>query len=153
MGLTSAYATNLCSTEISVISRLYVVPQFKDENVLRTLYLEKRLSVRQIAHQLSCSRQSVKKFLTLHQVELRPEDKRKHGPPGYGEKWKNHKVVAHSRERDTIEKMIRLRSEGLSYEKIASVLKAMSVPTKRRGERWYGNSVYRILKRDSERRE
>jgi len=64
---------------------------------------------------------------------------------GFGEAWKKRQIVASKKEQEIIDKMKKLRAEGLSYWKIADVLNAWGIPTKTRRGRWHARTVQKIL--------
>jgi uncharacterized protein YoaH (UPF0181 family) len=66
---------------------------------------------------------------------------------GYGEAWRNRQVVVHKKEQELIEKMKKLRAEGLSSWKVADVLNAWGIKTKTGKEKWSAKQVHQILVR------
>ena len=66
--------------------------------------------------------------------------------PKYGIKIRSGRAAPHLAERQMVECIRELRSQGLSLRKIAEVLTSMGVPTKKRGKGWHPQMVQRALK-------
>ena len=64
---------------------------------------------------------------------------------GFGEAWKKRQLIANKKEQELIEKMKKLRAEGLSFWKIADVFNAWGIPTKTKRGRWHARTVQKIL--------
>lgn len=60
----------------------------------------------------------------------------------FGAKVQARKVVKHKKERQAIERMVSLRDQGYSYQKIADILNTMNVPTKTRKGKWSRKQVW-----------
>lgn len=81
----------------------------------------------------------LKKYLSLAQIELRPEDQR-FGRPGYGERKLDGVIVSNKSEREIRKKARAFKAEGLSNEKIAEILESFQISTKR-GGRWTKKTI------------
>lgn len=148
MGQVHANTTTPSSTKATIESVIYVQPLFKDENVLRALYLDKMLSPVDIARELLSSRQNIKKHLLLYGIPLRPEDQRRMYRHRFEMKASPQSAAQPGRvAEETIRIMQSLRSQGLSYEKIATVLNETGRKTKMGKGKWYANTVFKILNR------
>lgn len=125
------------------------VPLFKDRSFLLQKYLGERLSVKEIAAEIGSSRSAVSAHLKDFGIPIRPHDAahKTSSQLGFGEAWRNRKVVAHKKEQELIGKMRKLRAEGLSYWKVADVLNAWGIPTKTRRGKWSAKQVHQILRR------
>jgi len=123
------------------------VPAYKDKALLHEKYVMEGHSPAEIAAQIFCSRQSVSKHLKLFGIPLRDEDRGLTGAHVFGYKLKRYRAILHKREQLAIQKMQEFRRQGLSFEKIAQVLNAAGIPTKRRTTKWHAMSVRQILSR------
>lgn len=141
-------AAEVSSLKTSVISGIQCVPLVKDWNFLHRKYVVEGLSPAEIGRLCFSSRTSVKKYLREFGIPLRMGDNRKtRSQLGFGETWKGRRIVVHKREQELIGKMQKLRVEGLSYWKVASVLNAWGIPTKTRKGKWSAKQVHQILVR------
>jgi chorismate mutase len=86
------------------------------------------------------------KYLEAFGIALRDEDR---GPNQlrFGKQWRDCQLVDNERERAVIEKMLALRQQGFSYEKIAEILNTLDIKTKSGRSRWYAKTVRQILLR------
>jgi hypothetical protein len=115
---------------------------------LHQKYCEERLSTSQIAALCFSSRSTILKYMEKHGIA-----RRKSGAslrrPGYGLAYGRRVVgrfeMENKREMRVIEKMHRMRKQGLSYAKIAIKLNAERIPTKTRRGRWGAKTVHQIL--------
>lgn len=143
---TTAPSSKNCTLETVI----YTQRPFKDESVLRTLYLDKTMSITAIAEELASSRQSIKKYLLLFGIPLRPEDSRRMYRRRFEIRPMRNRALELSKSGlETIRFMQSLRSQGLSYEKIAKVLNDTGRKTRTSKGKWYANTVYKILKRQN----
>lgn len=125
-----------------------VTPTFKDREFLHQKYVVERLSPREISELISSSRSTVVKYLKKLEIPLRAEEEAKtKSQLGFGEKWGKRQVQSNKREQELILKMQKLRTEGLSYGKIADVLNAWGIPTKTNKGKWSAKQVHQILER------
>ncbi len=148
VGQVHANTTASSSTKATIESVIYVQPLFKDESVLRSLYLDKMLSPVEIARQLASSRQSVKKYLLSFGIPLRAEDQRRMCRRRFEIRSSAESAAQPSKAaQETLRTMCSLRAQGLSYEKIATVLNEMGRKTKTGKGKWYANTVFKILHR------
>lgn len=85
--------------------------------------------------------------LKAFQIPIRPEDIRPSGPVPYGKIRRKRGVLDCKKQNQIIEKIEKLRSESLSYPKIAQVLNTMNIPTQTGKGKWHANTVYEILLR------
>lgn len=110
-------------------------------------YVTEKLSIAQIADELACSKDAVRRTLKASGAEIR-EPRQHHGRPSqpkYGEQYRNGKLARHlgeTRVKATIQEM---RTTGLSLRQIARFLDHIGVPTKCRGKRWHPQMVQRVL--------
>lgn len=140
---TTAPSSKNCSLETVI----YTQRPFKDESVLRTLYLDKMRSITAIAEELASSRQSIKKYLLLFGIPLRPEDSRRMYRKRFGIRPLRNQAAQMSKAgMETLRFMQSLRAQGLSYGRIAKVLNEMGKKTKTGKGKWYANTVFKILR-------
>lgn len=74
--------------KISMISMYQSTPLYQNEDFLREMYIEKRLSTRQISREIRSARSTVKEALGRFEIPMRPEDEAHRlnkGQLGYGE--------------------------------------------------------------------
>ncbi|MBN23114.1 MAG: hypothetical protein CL678_17650 [Bdellovibrionaceae bacterium] len=133
----------------------FSIKPYKNKNLLEKMYLEYRLSAAEIALELSCAKSTIINYLKKFEIPTREPSKPVSKSRGsrYGEKIRGRKYIAHKREQEVIQKMLKLREQGFSYRQIAEILNTMNVPTKRRRGKWQGRVVCEILKRVTEKLE
>jgi hypothetical protein len=128
------------------------LPLWRDPSFLHQKYTVEGLSPEQITDLCVSSskgygRKRVVSGLREFGVPLRPEDERPSGPLPFGWTLKGRRLKQIKTEQAVIKKMRALRGKGLSYEKIADILNALAFKTRSGKAQWYGNSVYRTLRR------
>lgn len=142
--------TTICAAKkISMISMYQSTPLYQNEDFLREMYLEKRLSTRQISRAIRSARSTVKEALGRFGIPMRPEDEAHRlnkGQLGYGERMVNGEIVRHVAEQKVLTQMLELRQGGASYGKIANWLNTKAVPTKNRASKWDRPTVYKIIR-------
>jgi uncharacterized protein YoaH (UPF0181 family) len=129
-----------------MIEHLHHAP-YRNKELLEQKYLLERRSIKEISREWACSRSVVAKYLKDYSIPLSPHDSKNKSRVGYGEAWRDRQVVAHKKEQELIEKMKKLRAEGLSYNKIAAVLNGWGIRTKTGKGKWTGKQVHQILAR------
>lgn len=124
-------------------------PLFMDGKLLMEMYVEKRLSTKEIASELKAARSTILKYLKIHCVPLRRSGVNIRKRPGfglaYGKRIVNRQEIINKREQDAIAKMRDLRSQGFSYWKIADIFNTLRVPTKTGRGQWHARSIQQIL--------
>lgn len=137
-------AVDFSSTKIQMISRIQYLPLVKQESFLRTKYEIEGLSPKEIADLTFSSRSTIVKYLEAFGIALRDED-RFCGTLPFGKRWKQRQIVLNVREQSAIEKAKELRNQGLSFDKIASIMNTMGVRTKTGRTKWYAKTVRDIV--------
>jgi len=128
-----------------MISTIQSTPLYQNEEFLREAYLEKGLSIRQIAAECGSARETIKEALKKSGVV---QTRRLNlGQIGYGYKLKNGRLVPNASETKITRKIISMRTTGSSYLKIAKWLNANGYPTKNRASSWSAVTVYKIVQR------
>lgn len=134
---------------IVMISKLQTVPLFKSKSFLYEKYIEKGLSTRQIADEISSVHSTVLANLKAFNIPIREDAKPVQKLAGhglaYGKKVINRKSEPHMGELENIAKMKELRSQGFSYWKIADIFNSMKIPTKTRKSKWQAATVMKII--------
>lgn len=133
-----------------MISTYQSTPQYRNEEILRHLYLEKRLSTRQISREFGSARSTVKEALGRFGIPIRPEDEAHRlnkGHLAYGERMINGQIVSHNGERKVIGKIVELRQSGSSFGMIVGWLNSRRIPTKNRKQEWDRPTVFKILRK------
>ena len=141
------FAKYVSAPKSVVISSIRDTPLFKVKSFLYQKYVVENLSTRQISDQIFSARSSVMKHLKRFEIPLRPEDEEsnRRRSPAFGQRRTGSYTITHKRELDIINKMQKLRTEGLSYWKVADVLNALGIPTKTRKGKWSAKQVHQIL--------
>lgn len=131
-------------------------PQTKlNEVVLRQKYVVEGLSLKQISIEFLYSKNTIRKQLIGYGIPLRQSHKQhgRHATPRYGTKVVKGKVVSHLAEKRVVDTVIELRNKGFSFKQIADFLSKLSIPTKRKGQKWHKEVVrhiYTLAQKDSE---
>lgn len=110
-------------------------------------YEEKGLSFRQIAAQKVHSRSTIQKNLKRADVRLRAPGQG-HGNPSqlrFGYRKAEGKIVLHMGEQQVIAAIKDLRSEGMSFRKIAQRMTVLNIPSKNGKRKWHPMMVKRVL--------
>lgn len=135
---------------ISMISTVQSTPLYQNEEFLREAYLEKRLSIRQIADEICSARETIKQALRRFGIELKPVDEIRRlnsGQVAYGEKVVHNRKTQSMGESKVLSQIVAMRSSGSSYGAITDWLNANGYLTKNRVNGWSRASVYKIVKR------
>ena len=127
---------------------IYIASPPIPEGVLIQKYLVDRLSMRDIARELACSKTNIRDQLLKHNIPLRQPYKRYNKWYAYGKRRVSGKTIDHKGEQRTIATIKQMYSEGNSTHAIARFLNTMKVPTKQQGKGWHQNTVATILKRE-----
>lgn len=134
---------------ISDFIEFQVIPWYEDRRFLHQKYVVEGLSARQIANLIFSSRSTVVNHLKQFKIPLRTQEQNHQNNPGqvaFGQRLVNGRAVPNKVELAIIKKMIELRSQGLSYWKIAEMLNLWGVPTKNRSSNWHPTTVMKIVK-------
>lgn len=132
------------SPKFTVISLVCTTPPFRSESFLRQKYEIEKLSARQIAILIGCSHTVINNALIRYGVRKLNQ---RSGWVEYGWKIKFGKRVPHARQQTTIKQMLRWRTQGWTYKKIAKRLSDRKVPTPTGTDIWYGSNIRRIILR------
>ena len=116
------------------------------EGVLRQKYLENRLSMRDIARELACSKTHIRNLLLKHKIPLRMPHKRDNKWYSYGKRRVGGKTIDHKAELRTIATIKQMYAEGNNTSAIARFLNTMKIPTKQQDKRWHHHTIAQILK-------
>lgn len=100
--------------------------------------------VQQIVEQTMSSKTTVKRYLKEAGIALRREDL-KLGPPSYGERKVNGRMIKNKAELELMQKIKALHGKGMSATQIAQLLNNLALPTKL-GGRWHAKTIIFILK-------
>ena len=134
--------------QISIRSVTYITSPPISASVLRQKYLTDRLSMRDIAHEFSCSKTHIRDLLLKHKIPLRQPYKYHDRWYAYGKRRVGGKTIEHKAELRTITTIKQMYSEGVSTTAITRCLNTMKIPTKQQGKGWHRNTVVKILKRE-----
>ena len=122
---------------------------WKNKGFLQQKYVSEGLSLRQIAAEVSSSKQTVCKNLKLFGIPLRNKSHH-HGNPSqerFGQRIVKNSLIDHQHEQRVIESVRRMKDEGLGLRAIARCLDELKIPTKNRGKKWHPEMVKRVLSR------
>jgi hypothetical protein len=136
--------------ETSVLSIVNCIPESLSKAFLYRRYVVEMNSISRIAREISSAKETVRRYLTLWRIPLRPSDigqRLNKGQVGYGERRVKSLIQRNRQELEIIEKMKALRRQGFSYWRIAEILNSMKVLTKSRRAKWQAATVMKILKR------
>lgn len=125
-----------------------ITPSYQDHFLVHHLYVEKGLSIRQIADQIFWSKETVRASLHEMGIEIR-EPCHHHGrksQPRFGERLVKGKIIEHKGEQKVIQSVVEMRGQGLSLRQIAGLLEELEVPTKGGALKWHPQMVKNILK-------
>lgn len=133
------------SPKFTVVSAVCTTPLFRRESFLRQKYEQERLSARQIAFLIGCSHSVINRALVQFGIKKIGQ---RSGWVEYGWKFKLGRRVPHRRQQIIIEQMYRMRRRGWTFQRIAQKLneRKISAPA---GDKWYGATVGKILKRNN----
>ena len=134
-------------SEIQVITHIKQVSLLKLPGVLRQKYVVESLTINQIAGLTLSSRSTVIKYLKVAKIPIRAEEHRRGGAT-YGLRKLNGRFVTSQKERELLNKIKMLKSQGLSGQQIADLLEGLNRPTKK-GGKWTKSIVCKILNRSS----
>ena len=133
------------SKKLSEIIAFQTRPFVESSDFLRQKYIIEGWSTTKIADYCNCS-----KALVLNRLDKYGIQKRKHGyttPIPYGKRMdKNGKIVPFAREIIIIERIIRMKEQGFSFNQIAYELNKSNIPTKR-GGKWHHFFIRKIYLR------
>lgn len=133
--------------KIIMISSIQHLPLIQSKSFLLQKYIKEGLPPAEIAHLTFSCRSTVIKYLHLHEIPLRHEDRSCTAGRVFGQRRVKGKVKENKKELETIEKMIALRQQGNSYGKIADILNTMKVRTRTNKGVWYPKTVRQVLLR------
>jgi hypothetical protein len=117
---------------------------YKNKSFLYQKYVVEGFFCQEIADNIFSARTTVLKYLKEFGIEVRgtgSNQRRKRGL-AFGAKVQARKVVEYKKERQAIERMVSLRGQGYSYQKIADILNTVNVPTKTRKGEWSRKQVW-----------
>ena len=117
-------------------------PLYQDKSFLHHLYIEKGLTIEQIAAKIVSSKNAVRDGLLKFDIPIR-ENK----PPRFGEKKVKGEVKNKLSEKRIIEAIVDMRKKGMGLRMIANMLTKMKVPTAKGGKKWYPEVIKRVLMR------
>ena len=122
----------------------YIQKATYSEMFLREEYLEKQHSITHISKLCMSSRDTIKRALKKHNIELRPDDVMTSGPVRFGKKRIKGKEIDHKREQEVKTLISELRDQKFSYQKIANILNTMGIKSKKKGK-WYAKTIRTIF--------
>lgn len=129
------------------IIEFFHVPVYKNPSVLQEKYVQKGLSIAQIASECLSSKGAVRNGLLRAGIPIR--EKSKHhghsGQPKFGKRIQKGTEVDLKVEQRVIDMILEMRKEGLGLRAIARCLTQMKVPTKKQGKSWHFQVVKQIL--------
>lgn len=144
---TSSSHTATCY--LSVTIEFIHTKQWKSKTLLIEKYVEKRLSIAQIAEEIASSKSTIRSALKRFKIPIREK-----GNPGFrpaqvpfGYRRERGLLAPYLEEQKIIEAIMKMADGGVSYRKICEFLSTMKVPTKMRGRKWHPEMIRRILKR------
>lgn len=82
---------------------------------------------------------------TIAALNVKKERLEHLGHVPFGFTRKKGKLIPEPIEQGHLERMRKLRSQGLSYEKVAEKMNKLGIPTHQRAKQWYGSTVNKVL--------
>lgn len=122
-------------------------PPYRDKDFLHQKYVVEKLSVAQIAGEISSSKSAVLRNLKAFRFSIRQKSQH-HGRPAqprYGEKIRQGRVRNNKIEQEVMKWVRAMRDGGLSLRQIAICLTSREVPTKNKSKVWHPETVRRVL--------
>ena len=147
-GLSASQSTQTCPPlEVIDTIKLFEPQTWKHQSFLQQKYVMEGLSIRQIALEVTSSKEAVRQELLKAKIPLRDKSQH-HGNPSqakFGQRVIKRKLVPHKTEQRIIESIWQMKAEGLSLRAIARCLDQMKIPTKSQGKKWHPEMVKRII--------
>lgn len=110
----------VCRSSVRPVLELVDAAAQYAESVLKEKYLEKRLSMRDIAREFSSSKTHIRDLLLKHNIPLRdPSKYHKYHSRSYGKRFLNGRTVDFKKELRTIETIKKMHAEGMTARGIA----------------------------------
>ena len=134
--------------KLSIRSTTCIASPSIPESVLIQKYLVDRLSMRDIARELACSKTHIRDQLLKHNIPLRQPNIRYNKWYAYGKRRVSGKTIDHKAELRTIATIKQMYGEGIGTRAIARFLNTMKISTKQQGKGWHHYTVTQILKRE-----
>ena len=141
----SAKTNSASSLNLEIKSSIGTTPLYSNEAFLRHKYVVEKISARQISVLVGCAHSTV--LDALRRFRITTFDTSIGGHIPYGFKLKLGRRVPHVREQKIISQIYLWKNRGWSNERIANRLTSRKVPPPRGGNRWYGATVGKILRR------
>ena len=134
-----------------LISTIKTLPDQFNQAVIYQKYVVEKLSVKEIARQLSLSSAAVLDALNRFQIETRPKGGNPERPTWapYGRRYQFGKLVEHKGELRVIKTILVPRFlRGATLSSIVDYLHIKKIPTKKGGPKWQTEQVRQILLRE-----
>lgn len=122
-------------------------PLYRNRDVLHQKYVVEKLSIRQIAKEITSSKEAIRANLIRFGIPLREKSK-PHGRPAqvpFGMRKVKGKLVAFKKELNVKEAVLEMRKQGMGLRVIARALSQLKIPTKEKGKAWHPQMVKRLL--------
>lgn len=115
---------------------------WENASLLHEKYVVLGLSLKQIAREFFCSKNTIRSALIRTGIPVRErQEKGRSSNPRYGTKPTKGHPVDHLGEQRVIKTVIDMRNDGISFPKIAKFLTGAGVPTKTRRKKWHPEVV------------
>ena len=119
--------------------------RWENANLLHEKYIVLGLSLKQIARELCCSKNTIRSALMRTGIPLRGrQEKGRSSNPRYGTKATKGHRVEDKTEQKVIKTVHEMHNDGISFPKIAKYLTGAGVPTKTRRKKWHHEVVRQI---------
>ena len=136
--------TEIGSTEFTLHAEVKVrsSPLYANGEFLREAYIDRKLTVSKLAAAALASKKTILKYLRIHGIPVRTSDTQRN--PKYGQKKRHGSIGVDALAISTIRELRWLRSQGVSYQRIAMQLNARGwTPSK--STIWHAASVRKIF--------
>jgi len=118
---------------------------YENASLLHQKYVVLGLSLKQIAREFLCSKNTIRSALIRAGIRIRRSQEKGHSSnPRYGSKPTKGHSVDNLAEQRVIKTIIEMRDDRISFPKIAKFLSGAGVPTKMRRKEWHPEVVRQI---------
>ena len=123
---------------------------WKDPILLHKKYVVLGFSLKQIADEFFCSKNTVRSALLKASVPLRGrQEKGRSSNPRYGTRATEGYRIDDKPEQRVIQTVLEMHRDGISFLKIAKFLTGAGVPTKTRRKKWHSEVIRQIYLNNS----
>jgi DNA-binding CsgD family transcriptional regulator len=123
-------------------------PPFKNTALLHQKYVQETQSLEQIASELKCSTQTVRKHLKMAGVKIRPLPHLRIPKGAQSKKISGLGKVIDLNEQRITQTILEYRRLGMSSQKIADIMNQMGIPPRFKAKSWHYRTVHRVIQQN-----